>query len=364
MSIPTQKESDIFAAFEKIASQTNLIKEAAVVEEKEDKKKDPDLLDQAHPETVVVAPAYDAMNGVVENLKERQNIMIYIAQKTPRVFQTGSRYVKAQEDLLNETIRLGFLLDSRKEGEMAKIADSCSNQITKEASPLLIGLGLAAIFGGGMLWSNRNPAPQNLKQDIQKALEEIEEAVDDYAQIGPQIAPFVAKVKNLESAINTFNLKMDDVSKKIVELTSTGKPEEKAKKLNNIAVSVFKGGLDKNLRAAKEEISEHIYEVLAATPEVRSILVEARSKYEGADSSVMKHLKDAWYWVAGSDTDDAVEAIEVLSRSATQYLKTMERDIAKLDSLKEQVDNSPIADPNATIKDKVEKSKRNLPDWA
>ena len=37
------------------------------------------MVEKAHPETAVTMRAYDAMNGVVENLHQRHDVMTYIA---------------------------------------------------------------------------------------------------------------------------------------------------------------------------------------------------------------------------------------------------------------------------------------------
>ena len=42
------------------------------------------IVENAHPETAVMMRAYDAMNGVVENLHQRQDMMAYIALKMPK----------------------------------------------------------------------------------------------------------------------------------------------------------------------------------------------------------------------------------------------------------------------------------------
>ena len=88
------KESEIFNEYVKLAEKEGLITESDYANVKEaadetsniealyglrmeDEPKDSiysPLLDKAHPETAVVGLAHDRMNGVVENLKQRQSI--------------------------------------------------------------------------------------------------------------------------------------------------------------------------------------------------------------------------------------------------------------------------------------------------
>lgn len=152
--------SDTFNEFARIAVDQGLISEA---EEKEDNKDSKDyeemiqmlygvkpngkdekhILDQAHPESpVIIAPSYDKLNGLVENLQERQNIIIGITQRPTNGNLTQHRYASARQDLVEELVRVGFEMDNKDEaefGELRALADSCSERISKEAAAPLAG---------------------------------------------------------------------------------------------------------------------------------------------------------------------------------------------------------------------------------
>lgn len=106
---------------------------------KPDEISDKPILEQAHPESVVIAPSYDTLNGLVENLEERQAVMVDIAKREPN-FNGGylqKRYVKAHGDLTNELIRIATILDEKNDEELAIFADNCNFQLSKKASPLI-----------------------------------------------------------------------------------------------------------------------------------------------------------------------------------------------------------------------------------
>lgn len=90
------------------------------------------MIENAHPETCVIAPAYDAMNGVIENVQQCQNIMSYIALKTPDGKLINRRYVKAKSDLIHSLVRAGFTMDNRDETDLMVLADSCSHRLADE----------------------------------------------------------------------------------------------------------------------------------------------------------------------------------------------------------------------------------------
>lgn len=90
---------------------------------------DKSIIEFAHPETAVIAPAYDAMNSIVENEHQRQDISTYVALKTPGGNLTQHRYVKALDELKQSLIRTGFAMDSVNELELMKAADKSAERI-------------------------------------------------------------------------------------------------------------------------------------------------------------------------------------------------------------------------------------------
>lgn len=169
-------------------------------------KDDETPIDQkAHPKTVVISPSYDLMNGVVENLQERQNIMVDIALKPADGNINNKRYIIAKTNLLNNLVRIGFLMDSINDNKLTVLADSCSETLIKEAGfmdwvsdlgnaglgtgiGVGAGFGLAALFGGPIGWAiaavpiamaifnNIKPLSQGILNDTKNALVQLKEA--------------------------------------------------------------------------------------------------------------------------------------------------------------------------------------------
>lgn len=149
---------DIWDNFEKIAVEQGLI---SLSEEDEKKDKKPsrsglsedairylygiepdniftkkDIIDTAHPDTVVIVPAYDAMNGILENINQRHDIMTYIATKTPNGNISQRRYVVAKNELMNSLVKSAFALDNKNETELMILADSCAERLDKIKSTI------------------------------------------------------------------------------------------------------------------------------------------------------------------------------------------------------------------------------------
>ena len=159
-----QRRSEVFDSFAQIAIDEGLITEAEEAGTDRDDKDYRDtiemlynvkaegdskdhILDQAHPESpVIIAPSYDRLNGLVENLFERQDIMAGIALRDNRGNLTQHRY--AQQELVDELVRIGFDMDNKDEDELRVLADSCSERMVKESFwPAALGLGSAIFFG-------------------------------------------------------------------------------------------------------------------------------------------------------------------------------------------------------------------------
>lgn len=119
------------------------------------KEDDKDIVEQAHPETCVMAPAYDKMNGIVENQNQLADIMRNIALRPPNGLYQQKRFISAQQDLVESLVRIGFLMDNKGEVDLMKLADSCAGRLEKKAAlplavPIIMGivgsLGLLAIL--------------------------------------------------------------------------------------------------------------------------------------------------------------------------------------------------------------------------
>lgn len=142
--------SEIFDEYVKIMTDKGFVKKADLLTQ-HDKENDSDyaekikalygidiklndsnkeIIEQAHPESVIIAPSYDRLNALVENINERHNVMVGIVNKTPNGNLTQHRY--ASKDLLDELIRLGFDLDNAGEDSLSKTADECALLLAQE----------------------------------------------------------------------------------------------------------------------------------------------------------------------------------------------------------------------------------------
>jgi len=150
------------------------------------------IMENAHPDSVVISPSYDKLNGLVENNIERQNILKHIIYKQPEIGTPNQfRYPMstslypntkhAQKDLMLALVRVGNDMDNRDNDELRILADACLNQvhynIRKEAAIILpIAIGIAAVFGGIYLQQHL----ANLDRGLTESYNRLQESLDAF----------------------------------------------------------------------------------------------------------------------------------------------------------------------------------------
>lgn len=148
--------SDIFESFIKIAQKEGLISEADHAEHTEkdfhetnprhdslsieqigklynnkpslpkDMEYEKNIMEDAHPDSIVISPSYDKLNGLVENENEGQNIRMRIVMKEPDGHLTQRKY--AEKQLILSLVRVANELDNQNKEGLRILADTCLEQ--------------------------------------------------------------------------------------------------------------------------------------------------------------------------------------------------------------------------------------------
>src|ERR1700722_16820201 len=154
--------SDIFEAYAKLAIERGLIKASDEKESKELKKfrnetspragsdtieiieqkynthpgkpksqeYKKNIMEVAHPKKVILSPAYDKINALIENNNERQNIIINITQKPVNGMLTQHKYA---QELASSLMAIANDLDNQNIEPLRKLADECIEDLHKKA---------------------------------------------------------------------------------------------------------------------------------------------------------------------------------------------------------------------------------------
>jgi len=136
------------------------------------------IVENAHPTSIVIAPSHDKLHGLVENINERQDILLNIVNKRNNGLATQHKY--AERELVLSLVRIANDLDNKGNDELRALADTCLLQINKRGMnknavvpaataavpaataalpvvPLLAGAAVVAALVGGV-WLNQHMA--------------------------------------------------------------------------------------------------------------------------------------------------------------------------------------------------------------
>lgn len=179
------------------------------------------IIEDAHPESVVVSPSYDKLNGLVENENEGQAIRARITMKDPDGHLTNRKYAK--KNLVLSLVRVANELDACNNEELRKLADYCllqsSGQLKKKAWIVPAVVGVAAILGAIYAYEHIT-SQEGLTIDYQKLTEKITELQREAISFGTgyeysdEFKGFLADLLEKEKMVNDTVLNFQNVMSK------------------------------------------------------------------------------------------------------------------------------------------------------
>lgn len=191
------------------------------------------IMEAAHDKGPQVAPAYDKQNGIVETNIEQQKIII--DKVNTNYHDHMKNYIKAENDLLKELIKIANVLDLN-DNKLVATADKCIEQLNSNSKkkvdkliktavwwlppiivawPWLSGTiatgGLAGLIG---YLSNKPPMDDGVIKNINYVIEELSDITQDkwYSFTGKEqgagiegnVQEIVGLLKNLEASANEY----------------------------------------------------------------------------------------------------------------------------------------------------------------
>src|SRR5690554_6343931 len=96
------------------------------------KEDDESIVEKAHPGVAVVFPVEDRMNGIVENLQQRQDILVEIANRPSNGKYQQKLFVTAYNDLARSLMKAATECDLNDNEDLAIFADSCNEKLANE----------------------------------------------------------------------------------------------------------------------------------------------------------------------------------------------------------------------------------------
>lgn len=173
------------------------------------------IMEAAHPNSVVISPSYDKLNGLVENNNERQNILLHIVQKTPDGLLTQRKY--AEQDFLISLVKIANELDQQDEDDLRALADACLEQASKKKviekkAWVAIAVGaVVAVLVGVYLQQHLPMINDGFEKNHEKLMAELDDLIDANNSwqttlgAGVKYKPeFLSEMQNFKSRLQEF----------------------------------------------------------------------------------------------------------------------------------------------------------------
>ena len=342
--------SEVFENYINIMSEKGFIEKEAEAQTRVEKETDPDyrdkimalygldidlndsnksIVEQAHPDKVIIAPSYDRVNGLVENIQERHDIMVGIVTKPSNGNLTQHRY--AQKELLDELVRLGFSLDNAGEEGLSKLADECSIRLTTEMSNHDVikkeafgWLSIIPLIPKIVMWGGALAGVMMAKQHLfgtvsQGVAPDTENAIAELTTLAATVgSKDRAVLTRLIRILNLFKAKTAEIAP--ILSSTEGQQVESLDSPQDIS------GVRVKVKATQIELQK-----LKKYLEICSALANHLNSMEGQiramDPQQSAHenewlyaVKQVWEGVAGSDSSDAANATDALEDSLVDFV--------------------------------------------
>jgi len=198
------------------------------------------IVEKAHPNAVVLCPSYDRINGLVENLNERQNIILNIINKTPNGQVVQPKY--AERDLILTLVRIANDLDNKNYDELRVLADTCLKQVSIKKQALFPAFliptaGTAVILIGsviGLIYLYEHfTADEGFEKNSEKLLESINAILKAHDSISNTLGlgyeysnSFLSSVSNLKTNVEEIIKEYKEVKETLVVLENIKTSED------------------------------------------------------------------------------------------------------------------------------------------
>lgn len=285
------------------------------------------IIEDAHPNSVVVSPAYDKLNGLVENDQERQNIILNIVNKPVNGHLTQHKY--AEKELLMSLVRLGNTLDLKKKDELRVLADTCLEQVAKKKvikkhAFVWIAGGIAAAVGALYAQQHLSFTNEGFQRNQEKLIAEIDDLINSSSEWGignNYSAEFKSMVQDFKNRLMSFY----GLYQKILPIITDLEKPKTVQELKELALSPETPTIVnayKTFRANTENMSTYLDTIEKSFSS--ESFKNRQIKEKGWISSIMdKTQLHGDKGLIADDFDDVVRALDPYRKSIKEILDVL-----------------------------------------
>lgn len=236
------------------------------------------IIEIAHPESLVISPSYDKLNGLVENENEGQDIRIHISLKEPDGHLVNRKY--AEKEFLLSLVRVANALDNSGQRDLRVLADVCLEQAAspkkklekRAVAPLLIVAAIAAAAGLFYAQQHMDLSSQGFQRDYEITVQAIDALLEEHNSWGvghTYTSEFVDMVTELKQNLTILSAA---VEKAMPVIKQAEKPRG-LKALKDWAAVAQQPNTQQGVQAI-EELKDTVEEVL---PFINQALADLKS---------------------------------------------------------------------------------------
>lgn len=288
------------------------------------------IMEVAHPNPVVLSPAYDRLNGLVENNIERQNINLRIVNKNPDGLLTQRKY--AEKQFLLSLVRVANDLDNQNKEQLRKLADDCLETASQKIKKEAIGrgklyAGLAALIGAAWAGSKMNDMNKGYELNYQNVIDQFDDLLNPgflkglwgwspSTELKQELLEFKRKIIELNSlysgvkplirSVDSFHaikksFDKEDLNKR---MSAADALEEKLLEIEDLKLE-----LEKTFTTAGGKTSQQVLETQSR--EGKGFLDSARSIFQGGYAPINTDIEEILYSLPAY-IQSVKDAIEIL----------------------------------------------------
>jgi uncharacterized membrane protein len=339
------------------------------------------IMEDAHPKSLIMFPAYDKMNALVENHIERQKINLNILRKPV----SGDEYrQKYASELLTALTAIANEMDFRDNEPLRKLADKTISHLTKEAfdfgeigdwakeklhdvEDVVGGAGTGAAIGaiaGGLIGAFGGP------WDILPGIKggaiaggAIAGLISSIEKTGPVAKNVAINAKQAKSKIdNLIKDHPDDIFLSTLS-TALGHIQVTAASYASI-VSQAKSDKPADPSAVSSLAQSYIDEIQNLDQMLDTFLENASSgKYTSDESDLLAKIESPLQSIFGSEVSDAEGAVRTLEQVSKQAIASITQAKTHAASIPDTSSDSTLAvpaQPTSNHLDELENALREL----
>lgn len=288
------------------------------------------IVEDAHPNQVVLTNSYDKLNSLIENVNERNQILINITRRPPTGNHTQKRY--AETELTLALVRVANDMDNHDKDELRLLADTCLAQLTEikktAIGPLAIVAIGAAVLGAVYLYNHINDPDKGLLGNVNNVIQQIDDLIGEdwfhqtfYATLKPEFLTNLKKFRidlgHLKEEIERFSTIENQVHslKTYDEIAHTAETSgtaiiQKAEEFRNF------------LKNMAPEIEEAIH--LFQQSNVRDLAIKDETWFSGLVSKIEPIFHGGW-GLFSDRFDDIKQALAPLNASMKETTAEIDR---------------------------------------